>query len=41
MPYYVMKEVKWNPLRLFGIRFYKDEGHLFLKVGNRRRRKLR
>lgn len=42
MPYLNLKEI-WTPLKLIGIKFYKESEtkEFYLKVGNRKRRKLR
>ena len=41
VPYYRFKEI-WTPLRLIGVRFFKelDEGRIWIKVGRKRRRPL-
>lgn len=40
MPMYHMKEI-WTPLKLVGIKFYRtEEGHIYLKVWNRKRRRI-
>lgn len=41
MSYYYMKEIWWNPLRIFGIKFFKAEGHIFIKIRNGKRRKIK
>jgi hypothetical protein len=41
MPLYQMREI-WTPLKLVGVKFFKtEEGSIFLKVFNKRRRKLK
>lgn len=40
MPYFYFKEI-WTPLKLIGIKFYRDESeHLWVKFWNRDRRKV-
>ncbi|MGE6716253.1 hypothetical protein ACQKGD_02560 [Peribacillus frigoritolerans] len=40
MPLYQMREI-WTPLKLVGVKFFKsEEGIIFMKVLNKRRRKL-
>mgnify|MGYP007113597472 CR=1 FL=1 len=41
MAYHVFKEI-WTPLKMFGIRFYRqcDNRRLWIKIGSKRRRPL-